>query len=102
MTNTVDYQPTTCTDIGAQGTQGTCTHPALPGRSYCLEHLALVYKLGTARAKRHKEQRTVNKVRIIESLMNEAIEQLEAEGFDCYGDSELNRNLEFDGGVVDT
>jgi hypothetical protein len=50
--------------------------------------------VGTARAKRHKEVRTVNRVRLIESLFNEAIEQLEAEGFDCYGDSELNSKLE--------
>jgi hypothetical protein len=48
----------------------------------------MVYKQGTARAKRHKEIRTVDKVRIVESLMNEAILELEAEGFDCYGDSE--------------
>jgi predicted aldo/keto reductase-like oxidoreductase len=34
----------------------------------------------------------VDKVRLIESLFNEAIEQLEAEGFDCYGDSELKTN----------
>jgi hypothetical protein len=34
----------------------------------------------------------VNKVRLVESLFNEAIEQLEAEGFDCYGDSELKSN----------
>jgi hypothetical protein len=32
--------------------------------------------------------RTVDKVRIVESLMNEAILELETEGFDCYGDSE--------------
>jgi hypothetical protein len=52
----------------------------------------MVYKVGTARARRRKEERTVNKVRLIESLFNEAIEQLEAEGFDCYGDSELKSN----------
>jgi hypothetical protein len=34
----------------------------------------------------------VDKVRLVESLFNEAIEQLEAEGFDCYGDSELKSN----------
>jgi hypothetical protein len=51
-----------------------------------------VYKAGTARARRKKEERTVDKVRLIESLFNEAIEQLEAEGFDCYGDSELKTN----------
>jgi hypothetical protein len=47
-----------------------------------------VYKQGSSRARRHKELRTVDKVRIVESLMNEAIAELEAEGFDCYGDSE--------------
>ena len=97
MTNTTEH---TCQYIGAHGTHATCTEPALPGRSYCLEHLAVVYKLGTARAKRHKEMRTVDKVRTVESLMNEAIAELEAEGFDCYGDSELNKGIEFDDGLV--
>ena len=73
----------------------TCTHTALAGRSYCGVHLALVYKQGTARATRKKELRTVDKVRIVESLMNEAIQELEAEGFDCYGSGELDRQLEF-------
>ena len=93
---TAQHTAHTCQYIGAQGTQPTCGHRALPGRSYCAEHLAVVYKLGTARATRHKELRTVDKVRIVESLMNEAIEQLEAEGFDCYGDSELNKGFEFE------
>jgi hypothetical protein len=57
----------------------------------------MVYKMGTARARRKKEERTVNKVRIVESLFNEAIEQLEAEGFDCYGDSEFKgKSFELD------
>jgi len=97
MTNTQNP----CQYIGAHGTQPTCTHTALAGRSYCAEHLALVYKLGTARATRHKELRTVDKVRIVDSLMNEAIAELEAEGFDCYGSSELDKQLEFDGEVVE-
>jgi hypothetical protein len=59
-----------------------------------------VYKAGTKRATRHKELRTVDKVRIVESLMNEAIAELEAEGFDCYGDSELDKELAFDGDEV--
>ena len=80
----------TCQYIGPQGTQPTCQHAALEGRSYCLEHLAVVYKAGTARARRHKEIRTVNKVRLIEQLMNEAVAELEAEGFDCYGERELD------------
>ena len=94
---------TKCAYIG-QGTAanhlaGTCSHSAAAGHSYCAEHLAVVYKQGTARSKRHKELRTVDKVRIVESLMNEAIAELEAEGFDCYGDGELDKTLEFDGVV---
>ena len=79
-----------CQYIGGEGYKPTCTHTALEGHSYCAEHLAIVYKQGTARAKRHKEQRTVDKVRMVESLMNEAIAELEAEGFDCYGERELD------------
>ena len=85
MTNTTLH---TCQYIGPTGTTPTCTQVALAGHSYCAEHYALVYKAGTKRATRHKEMRTVDKVRIVESLMNEAIAELEAEGFDCYGDSE--------------
>ena len=83
---------TICQYIGAHGHTPTCTATALEGKSYCQEHLAMVYKAGTKRAKRHKELRVVDKVRIVESLINEAIAELEAEGFDCYGDSELKSN----------
>lgn len=98
MTNT-QHHVHTCQYIGGNGHTPTCTHAALPGHSYCAEHYAMVYKAGTKRATRHKEIRTVDKVRIVESLMNEAIEQLEAEGFDCYGTSELDTELEFAGSV---
>jgi hypothetical protein len=66
-----------------------CGAECLPDRSYCLEHLTRVYKQGTARARRKKEIQTVNKVRIVENLLNEALQELEAEGFDCYGEREL-------------
>jgi hypothetical protein len=33
--------------------------------------------------------------------MNEAIQELEAEGFDCYGEAELDKQLEFDSEVVE-
>ena len=99
MTHTT-AQAHTCQYRGGNGTRPTCTHRALAGHSYCAEHYAMVYKAGTKRATRHKELRTVDKVRIVESLMNEAIAELEAEGFDCYGDSELDKQLEFDGEVV--
>ena len=76
-----------CTYIGAG--QG-CTAPSLPGRNYCAEHLYVVYKEGTARAKRKKELSIVDKVQLVEQLMHEAIAELEAEGFDVFGERELN------------
>jgi hypothetical protein len=60
------------------------------GKSYCAEHIYIVYKQGTARAKRKKELTTVDKVRMVEELMHEAIAELEAEGFDVYGERELD------------
>jgi hypothetical protein len=90
---------TTCTYIG----DGTgCTHTAVKDKSYCAEHYWTVYQKGTARARRHKELRTVDKVRLVESLFNEAIEQLEAEGFDVYGDSERDRGVEMVGEAEET
>jgi len=82
--------PDGCTYMGNSTTACGCA--TVLGKSYCAEHVFIVYKQGTARATRKKELRTVDKVRLVESLFNEAIEQLEAEGFDCYGDSELKTN----------
>jgi hypothetical protein len=52
--------------------------------------LYVIYKQGTARAQRKKELSTVDKVRMVENLLNEAVAELEAEGFDVYGERELN------------
>ena len=75
-----------CTYIGAganpQRLSPTCCAPSVAGRSYCAEHLAIVYQKGTARAKRHKEIRQVDDIRMWESLFNEAVEELIEEGFD--------------------
>jgi len=49
---------------------------------YCEEHYALMYQKGSALRKRHKDQRRANAVRLIESLFNEAVAELESEGFD--------------------
>jgi hypothetical protein len=84
---------TTCTYIGSNdhnNLQPTCCARAVEGRAYCTEHLYVVYKQGTARARRKKELTTVDKVRMVESLLNEAVAELEAEGFDVYGERELN------------
>lgn len=75
-----------CTYIGPdanpQRMMPTCCKPSVDGRSYCEEHMAIVYQKGTARRKRHKEIRVVDDIRLWESLFNEAVEQLEAEGMD--------------------
>ena len=79
----------TCTYIGAHGhTSAGCTAPVLPGTSYCAEHYALVYKVGSGRV-RKKDTRQAARVRLVESLFQEAIDQLIMEGFDVYGDTEL-------------
>jgi hypothetical protein len=49
---------------------------------YCEEHYALMYVKGSALRKRHKDTRRADAVRLIESLFNEAVAELEAEGFD--------------------
>ena len=77
-----------CTYLGETTTACGCA--TVLGRSYCAEHVYLVYKQGTARAQRKKELATVDKVRIVEELMNSAVLELELEGFDCYGEVELD------------
>jgi hypothetical protein len=59
-----------------------CQCPAEPGRSYCEQHLWQVYQRGTALGRRRKDQRRAESIHMWESLMNEAIEELEDEGFD--------------------
>lgn len=57
-----------------------CGKAVVPGRSYCEEHLWLVYQRGTA-VHRRKDTRTADNVHLWESLFNEAVEELENEGF---------------------
>lgn len=73
-----------CQYIGPTSTVASCTCNAIIGKSYCEEHFGVVYQKGTARRTRHKEVKKVDMARLIESLMNEAVQELEAEGFDCY------------------
>ena len=74
-----------CTYIG---TGPACTCTALEGKSYCAEHYALVYRVGSGR-QRKKDTLRAQRVRLVQQLFYEACDQLEAEGFDVYGDSEL-------------
>ena len=83
---------TTCTYIGptlddSVRLQPTCCKPTVLGRSYCADHLFVVYKQGSG-VQRKKDRRTAESVWNIQDAFNEAITELEAEGFDCYGDSE--------------
>ncbi len=59
-----------------------CTHNAVAGRSYCEEHLWQVYQKGTALGRRKKDLRTVDSVRTWQTLMDEAVQELEEEGWD--------------------
>ena len=61
--------------------QPTCCASVVAGRSYCELHLWSVYQQGTALGRRKKDLRVADSVHLWESLMNEAIEELEAEGF---------------------
>lgn len=57
-----------------------CTHATVPGRNYCEHHLWLVYQKGTKLGKRKKDQRTANDVFMWQSLLDEAVQELEEEG----------------------
>ena len=59
----------------------SCPCSPVQGRSYCPEHLARVYQLGTALRKRRKDIRRANAVWDIESDLNSVLEELESEGF---------------------
>jgi|LauGreDrversion4_2_1035121.scaffolds.fasta_scaffold344286_3 hypothetical protein len=69
----------TCTYLGESTTPCGCA--SVEGRSYCAEHIGLVYKLGTARANRKKDKKTAAAVWDLESEFNAAVEELVAEGY---------------------
>ena len=78
-------QVTTCqyigTELGYTRLQPTCCSPTLAGRSYCEDHLWIVYKQGSATARRKKDIRVANDVHMWESLFNDAVQELVEEGF---------------------
>ena len=59
-----------------------CKGKPVLGRSYCAEHIGLVYQAGTARAKRKKDMRVAAAVWDLESEFNAAVEELVMEGYD--------------------
>jgi hypothetical protein len=76
---------TTCTYIGSGP---RCSAHTLEGKSYCADHYAIVYKVGSGK-QRKKDTLQAARVRLVQQLFYEACDQLEAEGFDLYGESEL-------------
>jgi hypothetical protein len=76
----LDTTVSTCTYLGSA--TKACGCATLPGKSYCAEHYALVYQVGTARAKRKKDIRVAAQVWNIQDTFNEAVAELEAEGYD--------------------
>lgn len=59
-----------------------CNKPQLMNRSYCEDHIWQVYAKGSNHARRKKDIRVANSVHTWESLFNEAVEELEGEGFE--------------------
>ena len=72
-------QPGKCQWIGeGEG----CQHDAVQGRSYCEEHLWRVYQKGTALRRRKKDLQRANQIWDFENAFNEAVQELQEEGFD--------------------
>lgn len=79
--NLNDPTHTACSYIGpASRLRATCTAQPVEGRSYCEEHLWLVYQKGSA-VNRKKDRRIAEQTWDIESAMNDALNELEAEGW---------------------
>ena len=75
--------PKTCQYIGPTNSRvGTCKCKTMSQlSSYCETHYSLVYQEGSGRATRHKDLRVADAVWSLQSELNEAIAELEAEGF---------------------
>ena len=59
-----------------------CGCKDLVGESvYCTEHYPLMYVKGSALRRRHKDIKRAQQLRDLESLFNEAVQELEDEGF---------------------
>ena len=82
--NTCQWQgPTDSTEPSTAYTRykPTCCASVVPGRSYCEEHLWLVYQKGTA-VQRRKDKKRAEAIWDLESEFNRAVEELIEEGFD--------------------
>jgi len=75
---TVDYN-THCQYIGPDTTVCTCTNKSVY-RSYCADHVWLIYQKGTRLGRRNRDIERANDIHLWESLFNEAVEELISEG----------------------
>lgn len=58
-----------------------CSCDAVPNKSYCKDHVWLVYQEGSQLRKRKKDIRIANAVWDLENEFSEAVAELELEGF---------------------
>ncbi len=66
-----------CTWIG---NNEYCTESTVPDRSYCEQHVWIIYQQGTRLGKRNRDQERVARQRLLSQLLDEAVQELELEG----------------------
>ena len=80
---TLEAHSATCTWIGdSPRYQPVCCKKSVLGKSYCEDHVFLVYQQGTAKARRKKDERIAAAVWNLESEFEAAVQELIEEGFD--------------------
>jgi hypothetical protein len=76
-----DTEITQCTWLGnSTKMSAACCKPTVEGRSYCEEHVWIVYQQGTAVRKRKKDIQRAEAYWDIESEFNDAVNELVASG----------------------
>jgi hypothetical protein len=59
-----------------------CGSTAVEGENYCEQHYAVVYQVGTANRKRHKDIARAESVWSLESTFHDVVAELEDEGLE--------------------
>jgi hypothetical protein len=59
-----------------------CGSSVVEGELYCEEHYAVVYQVGTANRRRHKDIARAESVWSLESTFHDVVAELESEGVD--------------------
>ena len=66
----------TCEWTEVIGEGPKCPNVAVKGRSYCEDHVWLIYQKGTKLGARKKDAKIANVIKTVESDLNEAAEEL--------------------------